>query len=268
MSLSRNLPGDQELGPHDGGPRRSGGAGDELRAVLALPENQALAVGIASRLRDAILAGYFGPGEQLREEPLARSMGVSRGPVREALLRLEREGLVVVRRNRGAFVARLSAQDLEEVYTLRLAIERLAVQRLVRIASDEQIAGLQEVVDMMAAFDARGISEQEAADLDLKFHDLMYGASNHRRLRESWANLRPQVHILLLNRNVAREDFRDYLVKGHQWIVDALRGRDEAGAIRTIEDHLRGSYDRVVAGFDGRIDHQRQSNHEGAAGGR
>ena len=252
MTRSSRLPGVSELVQSDGAEPPGDGAGTDLRAVLSLPENQALAVGIASRLRDAILAGYFGPGEQLREEPLARSMGVSRGPVREALLRLEREGLVVVRRNRGAFVAQLSARDLEEVYTLRLAIERLAMQRVVRRASVEQVAELQAVVDQMTAASVRGISEQEAADFDLRFHDLIYAASDHRRLSEVWANLRPQVHILLLNRNVARGDFREFLVMGHQWIVDSLRDRDEDRATRAIEDHLRGSYDRVVAGYGAR----------------
>jgi DNA-binding GntR family transcriptional regulator len=256
-----------DLGPIETGGRRSGDAGDHLQALLALPENQSLSVSISSRLRDAILAGYFEPGEQLREEPLARSMGVSRGPVREALLRLEREGLVVVRRNRGAFVAQLSAQDLEEVYTYRMAIERLAVQRVVRLATDEQLAGLQQVVDAMAVADAKGITEQDAADLDLRFHDLVYAASNHRRLSESWANLRPQVHILLLNRNVARVDFRDFLVMGHQWIVDALRDRDEARAVETIEDHLRGSYERVVAGYGSRNGAPNEDHREGAERG-
>ena len=266
MPISRNLPGESGLDLSEASSRRL--AGDDLHAVLSLPENQALAVGIASRLREAILAGYFDPGHQLREEPLARSMGVSRGPVREALLRLEREGLVVVRRNRGAFVAQLSAEDLEEVYTLRLAIERLAGQRVVRLATEEQLAGLQAMVDRMAEVADGGISEQEAADLDLRFHDLLYEASHHRRLNESWANLRPQVHVLLLNRNVAEEDFRTYLVKGHQWIVDALRDRDEARTISTIEDHLTGSYQRVVAGYDARIGQLQRRNREGAARGR
>src|SRR5688500_12144863 len=102
---------------------------DGRELVLAPPENRALAVDVAARLRQAILAGHFGPGEQLREGPLARSMEISRGPVREALLRLEREGLVVIRRNRGPFVARLTREDLDELSTLRVAIERLAVER-------------------------------------------------------------------------------------------------------------------------------------------
>lgn len=264
VPVTTNMPGNDGLGANETGARRADDAGEDLQSVLTLPENQSLAVSIAGRLREAILAGYFGPGEQLREEPLARSMGVSRGPVREALLRLEREGLVVVRRNRGAFVAQLSAQDLEEVYTFRLAIERLAVQRVVRVGTDEHLDQLQAVVDSMAAADPHGINEQDAADLDLKFHDLVYAASNHRRLSESWANLRPQVHILLLNRNVARVDFRQYLVTGHQAIVDSLRDRDEARAVETIEDHLRGSYERVVAGYDARTE-QAADGHRGGA---
>jgi DNA-binding GntR family transcriptional regulator len=74
---------------------------DDLSALLSLPANRGLAIDVAERLRAAILGGHFGPGERLREEALAGAMGVSRGPVREALLRLEREGLLVIRRNRG-----------------------------------------------------------------------------------------------------------------------------------------------------------------------
>ncbi|MEA2513887.1 MAG: hypothetical protein QOJ59_3374, partial [Thermomicrobiales bacterium] len=120
---------------------------DDLGAVLALPESRSLAVDIAERLRSAILDGHFGPGERLREEALARSMGVSRGPVREALARLEREGLLVIRRNRGAVVAQLSREDLDEVYTLRVAIERLAIQRAVVGGDDEALSHMQAVVD-------------------------------------------------------------------------------------------------------------------------
>jgi DNA-binding GntR family transcriptional regulator len=92
----------------------------------------------------------------------------------------------------------------------------------------------------------RGITEQEAAELDVRFHDLIYRASEHRRLYESWANLRPQIHIVLLNRNVAHADFREYLVHSHQGILDALRDRDEPAALALLDEHMRGSYERVV----------------------
>ena len=78
---------------------------DDLAAVLSMPEKRALSDDVASRLRAAILSGAFAPGERLREEQLARALGVSRGPVREALAELERQGLVVINRNRGAVVA-------------------------------------------------------------------------------------------------------------------------------------------------------------------
>lgn len=238
-------------------------AAAELADLLALPESQALAVGIADRLRDAILHGLFGPGEQLREVPLARSMGVSRGPVREAMTKLEREGLIVFRRNRGAFVAQLAADDLEEVYTLRLAIERLAMQRAQRRMTPERFAALQLQVDHLAEREASDISEREAADLDLQFHDLLYEFAEHRRLAESWANLRPQVQILLLNRMVAEHNFRHLLVDAHQWLIDALHSGDEARAVGAIEHHLRGSYESVVAGFRQRSIEAEQ-NREGA----
>lgn len=225
----------------------------DLDNMLTLPANRGLGVDIAARLRAAILNGLFGPGEQLREEALARSMGVSRGPVREAFVQLEREGLIVIRRNRGAFVAQLSREDLDEVYTLRVAIEKLAIQRAVVHASDAEIAGMQAVVDDIVARTARGITEKEAAELDLHFHDLIYRAANHRRLLETWNNLRPQIHIILLNRNVAHDDFREMAGLSHQVIVDAVRERNANLAVELTIEHLHGSYERVIHGYEKRV---------------
>ena len=221
------------------------GQASDLNAALTLPESRGLGVDIAERLRSAILTGLFGPGERLPEEQLAKTMGVSRGPVREALVKLEREGLIVIRRNRGAFVARLSREDLDEVYTLRVAIERLAVQRFIANAAPADLDRLQNVVDRIAELIGEGITEQDAAELDLEFHDIIYRAGKHRRLYDTWATLKPQIHVLLLNRNVAHEDFRDMVVSSHQEILDAIRGGDEERAIELTMDHLHISYDRV-----------------------
>ena len=221
------------------------GQATDLNSALSLPESRGLGVGIAERLRSAILTGLFGPGERLPEEQLARTMGVSRGPVREALVKLEREGLIVIRRNRGAFVARLSREDLDEVYTLRVAIERLAVQRFIANATAANLEQLQNVVDRIAELIKDGITEQDAAELDLEFHDIIYRAGGHRRLYDTWATLKPQIHVLLLNRNVAHEDFRDMVVSSHQEILDAIRSGNEERAIELTMDHLFISYERV-----------------------
>jgi len=210
---------------------------------------RSLADDVVDRLRDAIFHGSFKPGEPLREEQLAAMLDVSRGPIREALVQLEREGLVLVRRHRGATVARLSRGDLEDVYSLRLALERLAVQRAARYATDQDFLAMEAV---LAAFDialSRGPSEKEVAELDVRFHDLIYKAARHQRLYHCWANLKSQIYIFVLSRNVADPDFREITVKSHAALLEALRTRDETRATTEIEDHLRGAYDRVVRGY-------------------
>lgn len=220
---------------------------EDLESVLSMPQNRGLSADIADRLRTAILSGHFEPGAQLREAHLAQFLGVSRGPVREALVRLEREGIVVIRRNRGAFVAQLSREDLDEVYTLRVVIERFALERAIAFVDDALLSDIRETVDAMQAASNQEVTEQEAAELDLRFHDLLYHGSNHRRLLETWRNLRPQIHILLLNRNVAHRDFREYLVKSHRELLDAIASRDRERALALLDDHLHGSYRRVSA---------------------
>src|SRR6476619_1157600 len=115
-------------------------------APLNPPPKRNLADDVTERLRDAIINRSFKPGQVLREELLSTMLDISRGPVREALIRLEREGLVQVRRHRGAIVAQLSRTDVEEVYSLRLAIERLAVQHAVRHATEADFAAMKGII--------------------------------------------------------------------------------------------------------------------------
>lgn len=232
---------------------------DDLAAVLSMPEKRALSDDVASRLRAAILSGAFAPGERLREEQMARALGVSRGPVREALAELERQGLVVLNRNRGAVVAQLSRDDLEELYTLRLAIEELAIRRAAEASDPEAITQMQSVIDGMQSAIDRGITEQEAAEFDLGFHDLIYDAADHRRLKDTWTNMRPQIHVLLLNRNVADVDFREMLVSGHQVLLDCIAESDPDCAATHLREHLGGSYERVSRSLERQLEQQAAS---------
>jgi DNA-binding GntR family transcriptional regulator len=201
-----------------------------------------LADSVADRLRETILRGFFGPEDRLREEHLADVLQVSRGPVREALTQLEREGLVVIRRNRGASVARLSAEDLEEVYSLRLVLERLAARYAVARATDEDLAALDRVIaDLVAAVDG-GMSPQGRVALDTKFHDLFYQASHHRRLIDAWAMLKSQLYLFMLTRRASGMKSDDKIVTKHARILAALRARDEVRLLELVETHIRSSY--------------------------
>ena len=109
-----------------------------------------LADEVADQIREAIFAGVYPPGAQLREVELAAALEVSRGPVREALLRLEGEGLVRNEWHRGAIVVRLSARDAVELNSLRGALERLAVEQVVEHASQQDLDALEKIVEQVA----------------------------------------------------------------------------------------------------------------------
>lgn len=220
-------------------------AHNDLSDVLTPTQKRSLANDVVERIRRAIWSGRLAPDERLREEALAEFLGVSRGPIREALSQLEREGLVVRHPHRGAVVARLSPEDVYEVYSLRLAIERLAVKQAVRNAEPTHFQHMQDVIQKMARHGENPLTEQDAATLDIEFHEILYQAARHRRLYDCWANLKPQIYIFLLSRNVANADFRPLAAQSHQLILDAIRAGDEAQATAVIEEHLQSAYERI-----------------------
>jgi DNA-binding GntR family transcriptional regulator len=169
---------------------------------------------VVDRLRTGIVRGNFEPGQHLTEAMLAEAFGVSRGPVREALARLAREGLVVFHRHKGATIARLSREELEQIYELRLALERLAMERAVRLATDEDLAAMDLVVSSLERSGRDRIDE--VLELDLRFHDLIYRAARHPRLYDSWSNIRSQVHAFLFSRtSAANVNYLDLVAAEH-----------------------------------------------------
>jgi DNA-binding GntR family transcriptional regulator len=218
--------------------------------TIEVARSASLADSIRAQLREAILRGDFTAGEHVREVEIAARYEVSRGPVREALLQLEQEGLVLLRRNRGAVVARLSRADLEEVYSLRLALERLATGRAVEHGTDADFSELDAVLhEFRGTRSGQPLTEQEAADQDVRFHDAVYRAAHHDRLYTAWTALRSQVYVLLLGRNVAGPDFREDTYVGHLELAYLIRARDKMRAVNAIEQHLEASYARVLASY-------------------
>jgi DNA-binding GntR family transcriptional regulator len=223
---------------------------DHVATVQASPDDAPLAASIRAQLRQAILQGDFAPGERLREVEIAARHQVSRGPVREALLQLEQEGLVLLRRNRGAIVARLSRTDLEEVYSLRLALERLAVARAAQYGTEADFGVMDSVLhEFRGTGSDQPLTEQQAADQDVRFHDAVYRAAHHERLYATWSSIRSQVYVLLLGRNVAGPDFREDTYNGHLELAYMIRARDQIRVLAAIERHLEASYARVLASY-------------------
>lgn len=215
--------------------------GDGLRAASHLRVKD----DVLSVLRDAITTGVFAPGQRLRELELSEQLEVSRGPIRDALASLQYEGLVQIEPHRGATVPLLAQCDVEEVYSLRVALETLAARWAVDHAEDRDLAAMSAVLAKIpAALDAG--DTQQLTDLDLQFHDGLYRAARHERLSASWRAIRSQVSLFLFSRNAVVPNSREIVVDEHAGILDLLRRREADALVSAVEDHLRGAYERLV----------------------
>ncbi len=206
----------------------------------------ALSKTVTDALREMIVRGGLEPDQHLKEADIATALGVSRGPVREAFVQLEAEGFIELRRHRGAFVVSLTHHDIEEVHSLRLVLERLAIQRAATRITDAQLAELDTVLARMKRI-RKSYTAEEVVDLDLAFHDIVFEAADHQRLRRSWDFVRSQVAFFLHTRNVQFRDFLDVGYAEHKELRDILSAGDETMAAAAIEGHVTGSYERLMS---------------------
>ena len=215
---------------------------DVNKPILTAPSQRTLSDYIADQLRQTILADQFSPMERLVEQEIAESMQTSRGPVRDALKILENEGLIVRQSHRGAFVAQLHPEDFMEIYTLREALETLAIRYAIQNASDQQIDDLAELVKSMESLSHQDYSQVDATDLDMEFHHTLCKISGHRRVLTAWESLSGQIRLVLLkHRMVHPDDLRERSVTWHYKIVDAMRERDTEKAIGELRTHMAAS---------------------------
>lgn len=222
----------------------------DVRGLTMLaPPSRVLSEHIAEQVRTAILTDQLKAGQRIAEGEIAELMQTSRGPVRDALLLLEKEGLVVHHPHRGAFVAELSLRDAEEVYSLRQAIEALAVEYVIKRATPEQFDELDELVERMAALTSPGYDLYEAIEVDLAFHRALCRVSGHKRVLDAWEALCGQVRVLLLGHRMRNpRDFEERAVNWHRQLVAALRQGDSQGAQRELRRHLAATVEGLVQG--------------------
>ena len=187
-------------------------------------------------IREAIRSGKLKPGERLVEMQLAEEMQISRFPIREALRYLEKEGLVETRPFKGTHVVEFTEKDMAELYSLRSALEELAVRILVENLDDKKIKQLETIVHAMQQASQTGNLDQMISE-DLRFHQTICEMSGHRKLLEVWQTLESQLQVFL----TIEKDFFEtaYLyVSTHDPIMDAIKQRNAKKAEKAIRDHL------------------------------
>ena len=144
-------------------------------------------------LREAILTGELEPGEHLMEVKLANKLGVSRTPVREAIRKLELEGLVVMTPRRSAEVAKITKEDLIDVLEVRKVLESLAIELSCKNRSEEDLIKLRENLKCFKLYINKN-SVTEIATTDVQFHEIIYNSTGNRRLNQILYNLREQMY--------------------------------------------------------------------------
>ncbi len=192
---------------------------------------------VFNTLRQAILRGELKPGERLMEIQLANKLGVSRTPIREAIRKLELEGLVLMIPRRGAEVAEITEKSLRDVLEVRDALEKLAVDLACDRISKEDIQRLRE-----AAEDFHQVLKQgdvtAYAEADVKFHDIIYLATENQKLIQLLYNLREQMYRYRVE-YLKRKEVHETLLAEHEHIIDCLEKRDKEAAKIAISTHIK-----------------------------
>jgi DNA-binding GntR family transcriptional regulator len=208
-------------------------------------DNLTLRERVHDHLRQAILANRYAPGTELLEVPLADELGVSRGPVREALRSLESEGLVRITPRRGAVVASFTKRDFLDAYQVREALEALGVRLAVPLLDGSVLEQLDARIDRMVEH-ARDVDVDSFFEANTAFHDAFVAASGNRVLVETYRRLiarmgpyrRPSVR---LRGNLERS------VSEHRAIVAAARAGDVDRAVELVLRHIRVPQQRLEA---------------------
>jgi DNA-binding GntR family transcriptional regulator len=214
-------------------------------ATRAAVENLTLWQRVYEHLRAQILEGQLEPGAELTEVALAEQLGVSRGPLREAIGRLAAEGLVTVSPRRGAVVRSLSKEEFLELYQVREALERMAVQLAVPRLTDEQFDVLSALNEEMA----RHATENKVEaffEANRSFHARLLEASGNEKLEELYRQLldqlgRYRLRSLTLRGNLKRS------VSEHKAILRAASRGDAERAAQLMAEHIRVPQRRAMA---------------------
>ena len=214
-------------------------------AALTPIRRNSLTQEVLGRLREAILSEELAEGTPLPEAQTALKLGVSRVPVREALVELERQGLVEFDPNGRASVRAFDEEDVRELLSLRAALQTMAARHAAERLGDADLARLEAILDRTAK--APGLTE--LSRLDSAFHDEIVAIAGHRRLSRIWSDLRAQLELWLVRlhrrRDRVKHDVRKATVQAHRKMIDTLATRkaDAAGAL--MERHCSSWTDHL-----------------------
>lgn len=205
-----------------------------------MAENQEYSLGsrVFQNIRENIINGVYKENEELRENTIAKELGVSRTPVREALRQLELEGLVKIVPNRGAFVQGITGKDVKDIYAIRSMLEGLCARWATEHITEEQIDELEEII-LLSEFHLKRDKEQsqQVTELDGKFHDILYEASNSRILKHVLSDFHKYVKMAR-KASVTDKVRAEKSIEEHKSILKAIKNKDAGQAEALANAHM------------------------------
>lgn len=184
---------------------------------------------VYNRIRQAIVERRLKPGDHVREQELTKLLSVSRTPLREALGLLERDGLVVNHPNRGWFVTKFTAEEINEIFVLRAGLENLAADLMIDRLQPEDFAQLKALIDEQAAALGNGNDLAALGVLDRAFHRRIVELSGNTRLLRMWQHISVHCAMAFNYQTVTIPDYDHTLaIRDHTAILDALRSGEVA----------------------------------------
>lgn len=199
---------------------------------------------VFNTLRQAILRGELKPGERLMEIQLANKLGVSRTPIREALRKLELEGLVNMVPRKGAEVADITEKSLRDVLEVRKALEELSVQLACEKITEEEIEELKRVAERFKdTLDDQDVTK--IAEADVAFHDVIYTATDNQKLILLLNNLREQMYRYRVE-YLKKGEAYPQLIAEHEELIDNISKRNKEEATRIMCEHIDNQVATVI----------------------
>ncbi|WP_165445089.1 GntR family transcriptional regulator [Gracilibacillus phocaeensis] len=215
-------------------------------------DNQTIQVSTVSeevykQLKERIITGVLAPGQRVTVRDLAQSMGVSTMPVRESLRKLEVEGFIIYQR-RSVSVARLSAQEVAEIFEIRKQLEGTAIRWSIGHVTKERINKLEIILEQM---DDCLADETAWERLNKLFHLTLYGYADsqplHDTLRQIWQRVEPYMHLYALT---TREYSLEKAQEDHYQMIHLWKNKEEAALVALIEEHLAKTCKDILLQFN------------------
>jgi len=200
---------------------------------------------VFEKLRDMIVSGDLKPGERLMEIKLADMLGVSRTPIREAIRKLELEGLVIMLPRKGAYVAGISKKEIMDVLEVRAVLDKLAASLAAqRINKEEK----EELIRIQKSFEEnhKNSNIDGIINDDIRLHDIIYTASRNEKLQQIVSNLREQImRFRIIYLKEIYKNSED-LVKEHNEIINAIINNDSIKAQEAAERHIKHQEEELI----------------------